>query len=397
MEINQSTTTATEPITRSGSSSEAISFDDLEAITDPKAPMNADSKPESKAAKPKQKTESNDSADEKLKKKSEKPDLELVDDVAQKSGKQKPDEKLDADVPKAKMVKFKNGDADMDVPSTAKITVPINGKNEEFSVQDLVNEFSGKTNWGRKFQELDTERKTFHSERDSINSNINEIYDLTVVQGKPLDGMAMLAEILGADGDKIVKDARIKIMAELEQLQQLTPEERRERDLHEDNAVLQAKLQRRDATDAKRTESATLAKRIDDVKTKHKIDDGRFAEIFDVLKKTGSIKPEDLSPELVGQVHDNWTRMDAVDEIVFDLSLDGDALKKANRSLIEEWNKDPSLSKEEIRSIAQSVFGSKKPASKLAEKMKRSGLDGQNSTAGKAKQDQSENFFDDIE
>lgn len=386
-QINTPTTVATEPMTRSGSSAEAISFDDLEAITETKSkPMVkekvSDQKPDqekpAKANKPAGKD--SDAKKEKVEK--------VQDEVA-------PKEELDPTAPKSKVLKFKNGEADLDVPADAKVTVKVNGKDEVVDLQTIVNEFSGKTNWGRKYQELDTERKTFNHERDTINSNINEIHEMVVTQGKPIDGIAHLAEILGADGDKIVKQMREQIYEQFEEWSKLSPEQRREAQMLEDNATLKAKLNRRDALDAKSRETATLAKRVDDIKAHHNIDNARFTEIHETLKK--SVAPEDLTPELVGAVSDNWNRMDTVDLVVKEIGLEAEFGKTAFKELMTEWNKDRSLTKAQIKAIAEQVYGGQKPASKLADKIRKSNAESNAPVTAKKTGFKEENFFDDID
>jgi len=65
--------------------------------------------------------------------------------------------------------------------------------------------------------------------------------------------------------------------------------------------------------------------------------------------------------------------MDEVDSIVGELKLEGDAANSAKNALLSEWGKDKSLTKAQIQAIANQVFGGKKTASKLADKMKRNG------------------------
>lgn len=368
-EINENTATVAEPIVKTGSSSDPTSFDDLDALTT----GSKDFKPHSDdvpKAKSQKERKDNEHEDEKPAKKAEPKE----DDQDQKKVESKGEKKeADADAPKVKTVKFKNGDADLEVPAEAKVTVKVNGKDEIVDVQTLVNEYSGKTNWGRKYQELDTERKTFQAERQELQSGIDELFDLAVTQNKPMDAVQLLSDMLGGDGIKTVTELRQKMFKAFEEEMKLTPEQREIRKAQEERDLLKAKLSRQNALDAKKSEQTSLAKRVDEIKTKYGMDDARFSEIYQTLKKAGNVKPEELTPELIGQVHERWTQMDQVDEVVAELALEGESATSAKNALLKEWAIDKSLTKAQVKAIAAQVFGGKKQGSKLADKIKRNG------------------------
>lgn len=375
-EINENTVNSAEPIVKTGSSSDPTSFDQLEAFTESSKDFkpHSDDVPKAKSQKERKENDFDDEKPDKKAKKSDQSDKDPEDDkVEDKSKSKDKHDNKDVEAPKGKSIKFKNGDADLEIPSDAKVSVKIAGKDELVDVQTLVNEYSGKTNWGRKYQELDTERKAFQTERQDLQSGIDELFDLAVTQNKPMDAVQLLSDMLGGDGVKTVTELRQKMYKAFEEEMKLTPEQREIRQAQEERDLLKAKIARQGALDAKKSEQTSLAKRVDDIKTKYGMDDVRFKEIYDTLKKSGSIKPEELTPELIGQVHERWTQMDQVDEVVAEIELAGEVATSAKNALLKEWSLDKSLTKAQIKSIAMQVFGGKKPASKLADKIKRNG------------------------
>lgn len=379
METNTEVINTGEPITKTGSSSDIVSFDELEAMTDTKAPRHEDkvSKPKSAKRKGSEDDEHYENEDTSGKK-VEDPDESLDDDDKQKvEDKNKKAADKNKEPGKAKVHKFKSGDADLDVPGDAKVTVAVNGKNEIVDVQELINNYSGKQNFGRLAQELDTEKKSFHAERQALQTSVDDLYNLCVKENKPMDAVAHLTDLLGGNGAEVVKKMQAEMRKVFEEWSKLSPEERRIRETQEESELYKAKLARRDNADAKRNESAKIATRVQDVKTKYKISDAEFAEVYDTLKKGGQIKSDDLTPELIGEVHQNWQRMDRVDEIVAELGFDTEVAAKATKQLMNEWSKDKTLTKAQIKAIAESVFGksSKKSASKLSDKLRRSGAE----------------------
>lgn len=289
--------------------------------------------------------------------------------AAEKDGKEKTAEEK-AKI--AKAIKLKNGDADLEVPADAKVTVKIGGKDEEFTVQELLNEFSGKTDWSRKYTALDTERKTFQAERQELQTGINSLFELAVTQSKPLDAIQMLTEMLGGDGVKQVTELRSRMLKEFEEYAKLSPEDKKIQEANERAELLEARERRRQDAEKRKSEETKFVERIQAVKTKHKMDDGRYEEIETALKKAGNIPKEDLTPELIGAVNDRWIQMDSVDEIVSDLGFEGDKLTEVKNALLNEWQRDRELTKDQVKKIAQAVFGGKsKGKSPMQKKLER--------------------------
>lgn len=360
----------------------AVTFDDLDSL--------GEESNESKTDKPAKSEKEGETTDKKVaaeKKDDNKQDKSQADE--KKVSKDGKEEKAAAG-DKPKVLKFKNGDADLDVPANAKVTVKIEGKDETFEVQDLINEFSGKTNWGRKFQELDTEKKTFQTERQELNDSIDTLFKLAVTENKPLDAVQYLADLLGGDGIATVMNLQKQMLSVLAEDSKLSPEQLEAKQAKQRADLLQKKFDNQKQTDAKKSEQAEIAKRVEAIKTKHSIDDKRFSEVYKALKESG-VKEADLTPELVGDVHERWHRMDEVDEIAKELQIEDQvSIKK----LYSEYLKDLTLTKAEIKAIAQQVFGGKK--SSLKEKIDRNNGGESKPAAKESKNKNDAFFFDDL-
>lgn len=389
---------AGEPIVKTGSSSEPVNFDEMEAIMSSKPKSKVDEKLGAEgASKKSKKADTDDEPDPKSKraegKKSKETDDESDDDTDLDDDAKA---KAQQDAAKVKAIKVKNGDAEVELRMDTKIPVKIGGKDELVDLQTLRNEFSGKTDWSRKYQALDTERKSFESERRDLQSSVDDLFDLAVTQKKPMEAVAYLTDLLGGDGLKTVQELQQQMLQQYEELSKLTPEEKRARQAEERANLIEAKAKNKETAQAKRTEQESIAKRVDDVKAKYKITDERFQDIYHTLKKNG-VKAEELTPEFVGDVHERWLQMDQVDEVVEELSLTENALE-VKKALLTEWAKDRSLTKEDIVEIARQVFASNKKASgsKLKQKMERSGVNNSNTNTAKRNNQYEPVTFDDL-
>ncbi len=342
--------------------------------------------------KPKEKT----AAEKKPKSKTDGEDDTAEDESeGEESGKSK-DQKEASDkklADKVKTYKVKNGEDEIDVRADSKFQVKVNGKVEEVDLQTALNEYSGKTDWTRKYQALDTERKTFEGERGELQGAIDTLHELAITQSKPTEAIAFLADMLGGDGLKVVEQMQTQMFKAFEELSKLTPEQRQLRQAQEKAATLEARDQSQKAERTKAAESQAVAKRISDVKTKHNITDDRFKDIYNTLKT--HVPAEELTPELVGDVHQRWLQMDDVDKIVSELQPEGD-LGQVKIALLEEWRRDPSLTASQMRTVCEQVFGGKKPGSRLKQKIERSAGTGHKPPARREANSNEPLTFDDL-
>ncbi len=376
-------------IEKSGSSSDFTTFDDMENIGN----ENPEAKPKSKVDK---EMNVDDKKDDKKVDKKPAPDKKeqdkSTDDATSKKTGQSADDKKAADAAAAsKILKFKNGDADLDVPASAKVTVKIDGKDEVVDVQTLVNEYSGKTNFGRKAQELDTEKKTFYAERQELNDGIDTLYDLAITKKDPMSAVAYLSDMLGGDGVKTVQEIQTQMFKDFEELMKLTPEQRAAKQEKDRADLLQKKLDQGKSLEAKKGEQAKVAKRVDEIKTKYSMNDDQFKETHEALKKL--VEAKDLTPELVGEVYQRWQHQDQIDELVLELDIKDE---KAKGALLGEWYKDPSLTKAQIKAIAVQVYNIKSPKSALEKKIERNGGQQQQPPAPKKENGSDAITFDDL-
>lgn len=381
---------AGEAVVKTGSSSEPVNFDEMEAIMGSKPKSKVDEKLGAEG--PSKKSKRADDEEPEAKAKPEKK-AKASEEAEESEGTAEEKAEAEKNAAKVKAIKIKNGDAEVELRMDTKIPVKIGGKDELVDIQTLRNEYSGKTDWSRKYQALDTERKSFETERRDLQSSVDDLFDLAVTNKKPMEAIAYLTDLLGGDGLKTVQDLQQQMLQQFEELSKLTPEEKRVRHAEDRANLVEAKAKNKETAQAKRSEQEGIAKRVDDVKTKYGITDDRFQDIYHTLKKNG-VKSEELTPEFVGDVHERWLQMDQVDDVVQELSITENALE-VKKALLTEWSKDRTLTKEDIVEIAKQVFtNGKRPESKLKNKMVRSGLATNTNTAKRASNSEAITFDD---
>ena len=138
-------------------------------------------------------------------------DEKKPDDKAEKDSDDngKDEEKSDDDKPEEKAprktIRARTEDGQSDVDATSEFKVKVNGKNMYVPVQELINNYSGKTAWDKKFTEVSNEKAEveanigkYQEQYEKVDTFITEVVDAAKNgEGDPLDAMRILLDRLG--------------------------------------------------------------------------------------------------------------------------------------------------------------------------------------------------------
>lgn len=106
-----------------------------------------------------------------------------------------------------KKLRMRMGEELFNVDSDASFKVKVDGKNEDVPLQELINNYSGKTAWDKKFTEIGKEKKNLEFESNKLlkqkefldNHLYNAIIPLKDPNKNPIDSLLYLVEMSGED------------------------------------------------------------------------------------------------------------------------------------------------------------------------------------------------------
>lgn len=115
--------------------------------------------------------------------------------------------KKDEEKKDSKKLRMRMGDELFNVDSDASFKVKVDGKNEDVPLQELINNYSGKTAWDKKFTEIGKEKKTLEVEKAQVTRQSEELKahvakalaPLRTKDGNPMDSLLYLVEMSGDD------------------------------------------------------------------------------------------------------------------------------------------------------------------------------------------------------
>lgn len=356
--------------------------EDLKVIKDSQADSEGkvikDDKKEVKAAK-------EETEEEEENEKSEEDDEEVVAKEDEESGKDK--EKKDV-----KNLRMKMGDELFNVASDATFKVKVDGKTEEVPLQELINNYSGKTAWDKKFTELGKEKKNFQFEYQTLNNQkkaltdhvTNALKPLKDPSGNPLDSLLYLVEMSGEDPYNAYRRIMESNLDELGKLLDMSEVER-ELYFHKKKDELYGNVSKK--REARLTEERTfnqVIQKVDQLRQSMNVSEDQFVdaseELEEIYKEAGldlnqiteevvvdyaSLKPHiDVVKELIAPYEDNISE-GRYGDVVAELSRylrD----KKIDVSEAKELIKRNYAVEEEVKELNTKVYskGSKAPAKK---------------------------------
>lgn len=384
---------AVEPIAKTGSSSDVTSFDELEALHEAKAPKEG--KKEAKKADGIEQLDrvSKDPAGSESDRGKRKSDSEEVE------GKAKGEKDL-TNAQKAKLYRLRKADQELDISDDFEIEVMVDGKPQKVLVKDVVSEFSGKTNWGKKFQELDTERKGFQSEREKFIQAAKKL-DADLKSGRPEAAIEYIAELAGLNPLEARQAYRDQMSKMLEQYSGLSPEEREQLSVKEELEYYRNRETARLSEQQNRQRVEAVKAKTDEVGKKYGVTFDEMKAAYSEIIQDGTIKlPEtdEAQAAFVAEYAAAIKVSSGIKELVSN-EFKGDPIEaqKIQQALLDEWFKDPTLTQSQINYLFKEVYGHK-PASRLAQKAKTSGaLRGGNVSKPQAKPAREVLSFDDLD
>jgi hypothetical protein len=138
---------------------------------------------------------------------SEEEDTEEEEEIEDEDSEEEIQPKKDEEKKDSKKLRMRMGDELFNVDSDASFKVKVDGKNEDVPLQELINNYSGKTAWDKKFTEIGKEKKAVEIEKAQITKQSEELKShvakalapLKTKDGNPMDSLLYLVEMSGDD------------------------------------------------------------------------------------------------------------------------------------------------------------------------------------------------------
>jgi len=285
-------------------------------------------------------------------------------------------EKGEEKAPKVKMLKGKVGDEKAEVHPDTQLRIKVDGRRVDVPVQDLINNYSGKVNWDKKYNELNNEKQEFQKENTQykqelgwLQGHMKEVSEiLDDPERSPIDALMHIVDSTNRNPVeyqmKLFKhmQAQVENMAEMDEVEpELYWARQKNNYLSQRQESLSAKAKSEQEANAQKA-------RIDQLREAQGVDEAQFMEAHSELAELGFENP---TPEQAVNYAVIKPHLDVAENLVKpyeeEMTTEG-----ADKLILELANylKSGEFSKEEINKLLKEEYASTDEVEDLEDKVR---------------------------
>jgi hypothetical protein len=209
---------------------------------------------------------------------------------------------------KGKKLKVKVGDELFGLEPDATIKVKVDGKNQEVTVQELINNYSGKVAYDTKFNEIGTQKKEVEQKfkqleqtKSVIKSQIEPIIEI-IKDGTrdPYEAVMHIVDMVGGDPYTIFRRSLESRLGELENLLDMSEVERKNYFLEKQNEFLLKSTEKRTKSYESEQKLNQYAAQVDQIRQAYGVSEDQFVNALDELVELG-FKESDIKDEFIAE------------------------------------------------------------------------------------------------
>ena len=260
-----------------------------------------------------------------------------------------------------KKLRIKIGDDHYSLDSSAKLKVKVDGQPEEVTVQELINNYSGKVAYDKKFTEVGTRAKQleqqtaqFNAQKQQLNQKIEPIIKILKDPTQdPFDALNLIVDMVGGDSHDLYKRSMEARLDEMDKLLSMSDVEREAYFLKKQNEHLLRSTEKRNQEMRQSEQFNQLKQKVDSIRQAYGVSEDQYVEAFEELSQIygekgiadedivdwASIKPHIPTVQDIVEPYKDEIEDSKYPTIVADLSRylrDG----KATPQKISQWLKD---------------------------------------------------------
>jgi len=364
VEVNESVGTEESDL-NSGS---AMSFDDLDSLTNTKDSQDLLNDAKDFLEKGSEETSTKEERKSKVPAK-DKREAEIAESEER-------EETSEVEAEEKEETRYKQGnfkDLSQEIAEETTFRHKVDGEEVDISLKDLLENYSGKVPYDKRFNELNVSKKEYEKskeeydkEKEYINNYIGEFAE-KMQSGKAVEALGFLAEFAGMKPYEFKQQLIQNLTPEIDRRRTLSQDQLSNEQLQEENKYLEQMRESEKQSTEQQQAYTELEQKISALQSTYGISDDDFDNAYDELKET-DLKDQ-LNPELIVNYlrhKDAFTRADVVINEVQPSLASNQYVVDAIEKIIFD---NPEFTKEQVTEIVKDIYGGEqKKASKAVSK-----------------------------
>ena len=364
-QVNEQVETAAD----AASDAEALTFDDLDNLVDGRSDKELVSEVEKEIKNPGQ-GKKNEPQNEGL-------GTEEAKEVAKQEDKENKKENTEETTEEEYIKKIlgKSGKKKYELNPDTIFKHKVDGEEVDVSLQDLLNNYAGKTSYDKKFQEFSDTKKEFESQKNQYDTEINQINDYIgnfaqkLRDEDALGALEYFAEFAGMKPYEFRTELLRQLSPEVERRSMMSSDEIENENLRAQNEWLRS--QQESEVRYKETEQSQLelGNEIKRVQEAHNIADEDFEKAYNELMESNY--EGDINPAIIGEYYVHTQAFSKAESILgqvdSNLTNNEEIVESLQRVIVE----NPSFDDDDLASIVKDVYGNfqKEASEKVSKKL----------------------------
>ena len=277
------------------------------------------------------------------------------------SSSEKTYEEKEEQVEEIKKLIARFNDEETEIAANSRFKHKIDGEEVDVELQELLNNYSGKVSYEKKFQELANNRKEFETFKNNYDQDIETIYN--VIAGfrdsmKNNDGLGALQHFANFAGMRPYEfqDSLItSLIPEVVRRANMTEEQLLTEKLRAENAYLRQQQESEQARLGQEQLRAELQAEITQLQEAHGISEDEFNQSYRTLVETGY--EGEMNPQAVAEFHIHYSAFSKADSILNQISpslaTDQEIVESLQKVIVE----NPKFDDNDLLDIVNEVYG----------------------------------------
>ena len=271
----------------------------------------------------------------------------------------------------------KYGEEDLEIAANAVFKHKVDGEEVDVELQELLNNYSGKVSYDKKFQEFSSQKKEFDEYKVQYDNDIEAISNYVntfrekMSSENPMAALDYFAEFSGMKPHEFRRQLINAMIPEVNRVSQMSADEYKNEYLRAENSYLQRQKESENARLQAEQSQSELLNEIKQVQEAHNMTEEAFLESFQELSE--SEYEGEITPQAVAEYHMHSQAFSKADEILSQVNqslVDDDQVVESLQKVIVE---NPSFDDNDLLEIVQEVYGNfkKETSEKVSKKVAR--------------------------
>lgn len=219
-----------------------------------------------------------------------------------------------------KKILARQGEDDVELYANTSFKHKVDGEEVDVELQELLNNYSGKVSYDKKFQEFSSDKKDFERYKNEYDNDIEQIngyinnFAEKIKNNDAMGALEYFAEFAGMKPHEFRSNLLNQLTPEIYRRSEMSPEQLQAEELRSQNDF----LQRQQESDQKRSQEEQALRELEmeiaNVQEAHNISDEDFQSAYESLVEEDMGQP--ITPNLVADYYVNVQAFNKADAIL---------------------------------------------------------------------------------